>query len=254
MFEQTFIAPPDKTREAWTTAVSVTAQAALVACAILIPLLHPEAMPRNLLAGVLQAPAPPSPPRPLKELAVAVVSTIRQSALSQGRLFEPTSIPKEIKLIDDGEAAPAMSSSVGVPGSIGVPGAFGSAADSFARMVPDVAPPPPTPAPAAVKLPERKPVERIKVGGQVQEAMIVRRVLPVYPALARQARIQGTVRLIGIIATDGTIQHLQVVSGHPLLVNAAVDAVRQWIYRPTLLNGDPVEVVAPIDVNFTLGQ
>jgi len=86
----------------------------------------------------------------------------------------------------------------------------------------------------------------------VQAAKIVRKVLPFYPPLARQARVQGTVHLVGIIAKDGTVQNLRVESGHPLLVPYAVDAVRQWIYRPTLLNGSPVEVIAPIDVIFTL--
>lgn len=77
--------------------------------------------------------------------------------------------------------------------------------------------------------------------------------MPVYPPLARQARVSGSVRLIAIIGRDGTVQQLQVVSGHPLLIGAAVEAVRQWLYHPTLLNGEPVEVICPIDVNFTLG-
>jgi protein TonB len=79
-------------------------------------------------------------------------------------------------------------------------------------------------------------------------------VTPVYPPLAKQARIQGTVRFTAIIGKDGTIQNLQLVTGHPLLVAAAQDAVRQWVYKPTLLNGEPVEVVTQIDVNFTLSQ
>jgi protein TonB len=76
----------------------------------------------------------------------------------------------------------------------------------------------------------------------------------VYPPLARQARIQGTVRLQAIIAKDGTIQSLEVVSGHPLLVQSALDAVRQWRYQPTLLNGEPVEVSTTVDVIFTLSS
>jgi len=88
----------------------------------------------------------------------------------------------------------------------------------------------------------------------VQQAKLIRQVKPVYPPLARQARIQGTVRLTAIIARDGTIQELQVVSGHPLLVPAALEAVKQWVYQPTLLNGEPVEVITQIDVNFTLSQ
>ncbi len=86
----------------------------------------------------------------------------------------------------------------------------------------------------------------------MQEAKLLRRVIPSYPPLARQARISGTVQLVGVIARDGTIEDLRVVSGHPLLVKAALDAVRQWVYKPTLLNGEPVEVICPIDVHFTL--
>ena len=101
-----------------------------------------------------------------------------------------------------------------------------------------------------------KPVtpQRIRVGGNVQAANLVRKVTPVYPPLAKQARIQGTVRFTAVIGKDGTIQNLQLVSGHPLLVAAAREAVRQWVYKPTLLNGEPVEVVTQIDVNFTLSQ
>jgi protein TonB len=86
------------------------------------------------------------------------------------------------------------------------------------------------------------------------EAKILKRVIPVYPPLAKNARISGKVHLMSIIAKDGTIQKLEVLDGHPLLVGAALEAVRQWIYRPTLLNGEPVDVMAPIEVNFTLTQ
>jgi len=79
-------------------------------------------------------------------------------------------------------------------------------------------------------------------------------VTPVYPRIAIVARISGTVRLIGIVGKEGAVEQLQVVSGPPLLVQAAVDAVRQWVYRPTILGGKPVEVAAPIDVIFTLSQ
>jgi protein TonB len=92
------------------------------------------------------------------------------------------------------------------------------------------------------------------VGGNVQSAKLIRGPKPVYPPLAKQARIQGTVRLNAIIGKDGTIQNLTAASGHPLLVPAAMDAVKQWLYQPTLLNGEPVEVVTVIDVNFTLSQ
>ncbi len=107
--------------------------------------------------------------------------------------------------------------------------------------------------PAAIK-PDVKPIVEapVRVGGDVQSAKVVKRVLPVYPQTALQVRVSGTVHLLGIIAKDGTVQRLQVLSGHPLLRQAAVDAVSQWVYRPTILNGQPVEVEAPIDVIFTL--
>lgn len=76
--------------------------------------------------------------------------------------------------------------------------------------------------------------------------------MPIYPPLAITARVQGTVHLVGVIARDGTIRDLQVIDGHPMLVRAAVDAVRQWIYKPTLLSGEAVEVMAPITVTFKL--
>jgi protein TonB len=88
----------------------------------------------------------------------------------------------------------------------------------------------------------------------VSAANLIRQVKPPYPPLARQARIQGTVKFNAVIGKDGKIQNLTLVSGHPLLVAAAQQAVQQWIYRPTLLNGEPVDVITTIDVNFTLNQ
>jgi len=91
-------------------------------------------------------------------------------------------------------------------------------------------------------------------GRQRAAALLVNKVTPVYPPLARQTRISGTVRLHAIISKNGSIQSLEVISGHPLLVRAAMDAVQQWRYKPTLLNGEPVEVDTTIDVIFSLNQ
>ncbi len=92
----------------------------------------------------------------------------------------------------------------------------------------------------------------LRVGGNVQAARIINRVQPVYPKEAREERISGTVRLHVIVGKDGTIEQIEVVSGHPLLQQAAADAVRKWRYQPTLLNGEPVEVDTTIDIIFTL--
>jgi protein TonB len=169
-----------------------------------------------------------------------------------GKLMAPKEIPKEIAVIEEDELPP-VSGAVGVVGGIsgGVPGGtLGGVIGGIIGSVPTAAPPPPPP-PVKEK-PKPKPPKRIRVGGNVQAARLVRQPKPVYPPLARQARIQGTVRFNAIIGKDGNIANLTLVSGHPLLVPAATAAVKQWVYKPTLLNGEPVEVVTVIDVNFTL--
>jgi protein TonB len=100
-------------------------------------------------------------------------------------------------------------------------------------------------------VPTIKP-QRIRVSSGVTQGLVVHRVEPVYPQIAKTARVQGTVILAAVIGKDGTIQNLHVVSGHPLLTNAAMEAVKQWRYRPYILNGDPVEVDTQVEVHFTL--
>jgi TonB family protein len=121
---------------------------------------------------------------------------------------------------------------------------------SMGRAVPPP-PPPPTPPPPGSPQAAVAP-QRIRVAGSVEQDRLISQAKPVYPLLAQQARIQGVVRLSAVIGKDGRIQMLQVLSGHPLLVAAALEAVTQWVYRPTLLNEEPVEVATEIDVNFAL--
>jgi protein TonB len=98
------------------------------------------------------------------------------------------------------------------------------------------------------------PAAPIKVGGNLQAGKLLKKVTPIYPQMAAIAHLQGTVRLTALIGKDGTIQNLQLVSGPSLLAKAATDAVKQWVYQPTVLNGEPVEVQTQIDVNFNLNQ
>jgi protein TonB len=172
-----------------------------------------------------------------------------------GKLTAPKVVPKEVATIKEEELPPPSSGVAGVVG--GVPGgvaggAPGGVLGGIIGSVPSAAPPPPPPP----KKEEPKPVtpQRIKVGGNVQSAKLVRQPRPNYPPLAKQARISGVVKLSAVIGKDGTIRELQTISGHPLLVPAALEAVKQWVYQPTLLNGEPVEVQTQIDVNFTLSQ
>lgn len=245
MFEEMVISSPNpkKTNKPWTVAVSMIFQVAFLGILILIPLIYTEALPKTMMATMLTAPPPPPPPPP-PPAAVQVVHVKPQAHLMDaGKLVAPKVIPKEVKIIKE-EAEPDVS--VGMPG--GVPG--GVAGGSMGGVLGGViggmggAPPPPRPHQTGP----------LRVGGNVQAARIINRVQPSYPPLARQTRISGTVRLHAIISKDGTIRELEVINGHPLLQQAALDAVRQWRYQPTLLNGEPVEVDTTIDVIFSLNQ
>jgi TonB family protein len=108
---------------------------------------------------------------------------------------------------------------------------------------------PPPPPPAAPKK-----IIRIRQGGNITAKMVLHKVQPKYPEEARENGIEGTVRLHAIIARDGSIAQLELVSGHPVLAKSALEAVRQWLYKPTLLNGEPVEVDTTIDVIFSLSR
>jgi protein TonB len=174
---------------------------------------------------------------------VQVKPVIRQFIANQ--LVAPKVIPKQINKIE--EAAPPPDAGIGVVGGTGDAGAAGGVLGGVIGGVPGAPPPPPPP-------PQKAPVGPQRIGGQVMEANLIRRVQPIYPPLAKSARVQGTVEFTATISKEGNIENLQLVRGHPLLVNAARDAVLQWKYRPTLLNGQPVEVITDIIVNFTLSQ
>jgi protein TonB len=96
--------------------------------------------------------------------------------------------------------------------------------------------------------------QQVRQGGQVSAARLIYQLKPEYPTLARMARIEGDVEFEAVISTAGTIEELKVLKGHPLLVKAAFEAVQQWRYQPTLLNGQPIEVVTEITVNFKLAE
>jgi periplasmic protein TonB len=237
MFEELLVSNPyaTKTKQRWTVLVSLVFQVTFLGILLLIPLIYTEALPKAMLATLLVAPPPPPPPPP-PPAQVQVVRKVQVHLMDAGKLMAPKTIPKNVTIIKE-EAEPDMGSMGGVVGGI-QGGSMGGVMGSALGM----------PAPP-------KPVQsRIKVGGNVTAAKIINRTTPNYPPLARQTRISGTVRLHAIIAKDGTVQQLEVLSGHPLLVQAALDAVRQWRYQPTLLNGEPVEVDTTVDVIFSLNQ
>jgi protein TonB len=231
MFEDVGIAFKQKDRKSVGFIISMAIQTLILGILILIPLIYTEALPKAFLTTLLVAPPPPPPPPPPQ----ALVKTVKVVKLIQsGVLAAPTSIPKRVEIIH--EAAPDVGQGGGIYG--------GLEGQGIMVGTPIAALPPPPKATAPV---------RIKQGGSVTAASIISQTRPVYPPLARQARIQGSVVLHAIIDKDGNVSELQVISGHPLLVQAALDAVRQWRYKPTLLNGEPVEVDTTITVTFTMG-
>jgi protein TonB len=228
---------PKRTNKSWTIFISTLVQSLIIVVLVLIPLIYTEALPRAMMATLLVAPPPPPPPPPPPQVVEVKIIKPVVRLLTQGRLMQPRAIPKNVTIFREAELPPEVSSGAGVFG--GVDSLLGGLGEGATGVAP---PPPPPPK-----------ISRTKVGGQVQEAKIIARPNPVYPALARQARIQGKVQLHAIIDKEGRVGELQVVSGHPLLVKAALDAVQNWRYQPTVLNGEPVEVDTTIDVNFVLG-
>jgi protein TonB len=235
MFDQLVVssAHPTKTHKSWTVALSAIVQSIILGILILIPLIYTEALPKGMLNTFLVAPAPPPPPPP----PAAPVKAVRAPKIVQlNKMVAPTVIPKNVAIIKD-EAPVIYTNGGGVDGGTGngiLNGIIGSGGSG--------PPPPPTKAPS-----------RIRVGGNVQAASLVNKVTPQYPPIAKTAHVSGTVILHAIIAKDGSIQELQYMSGPPLLMKSAMDAVREWRYKPTMLNGDPVEVDTTISVVFSLG-
>lgn len=247
MFEELVVsnATTKKTNKPWTVVLSMVFQVGFLAFLILIPLIYTEALPKTLMSSILLAPPPPPPPPP-PPAAVQVVHVKPVAHLMEaGKLVAPKVIPKDVKIIKEEEQPPDMGMAGiagGVPGGV-AGGSMGGVIGGVIGGAGTAAPPPPKPN-----------VGRTRVGGAVQAAKLVNRVQPLYPPLARQTRISGTVKLHAIIGKSGAVEQLQVVSGHPLLVQSALDAVKQWRYQPTLLNGEPVEVDTEIDVIFSLAQ
>lgn len=225
-------------RDPRTTVLSFTLQLALAGALLMVPLIYTDALPGQHLMSVLHAPVmlsaattqAPQEPR----------SSRHVSELDNGVLRAPPAIPRATAMIRDEE--PLSPGDGGIPGAIpgnresGIPGGL------------------PVVLPATNALPELAVPQKVRVSSGVAQGMLVHQVKPAYPALAMQARIQGTVVLQAVIGKDGAVQNLRVMSGPPLLIQSAMEAVRQWRYKPYSLNGEPVEVDTQVNVNFVLGN
>ena len=228
----------DRSRRGWTTLISFALEASAISGLLLLPLLYTQGLPRLQLFSALVAPTPPPPPTPTAERNIHP-STSNVSA--DGHVIAPRVVPREILNIEEAVAPPPVDAGgLGVPGGTGNPLAGNGVLDSIGAGLATIMPLPPKPSPYRPRV------------SRMMEGNLIYRVQPQYPVLARQARVKGVVLLRAVISRDGRIENLQVISGHPLLVKSAEDAVQQWRYRPYYLNNEPVEVETQVTVNFTL--
>ncbi|MGH9673751.1 MAG: energy transducer TonB [Bryobacteraceae bacterium] len=241
----------EKTARGWAMPASLMLQMFVISAMLLAPLIFIEPLPpvelRDITATAL--PLLPPPDRGVARAAprnggsgLSVPGAPRPAFVAPNRV--PATIPS---FFDEGPPAP-------VPSGTGnrdlEPGGHGDGVGGLGMGRPGVAP---SENVARPKEPPKPPAPvRLRVGGNVRPPVLIQEVRPVYPPLARAARVSGIVRLESIIARDGRVQAIRVASGHPLLTGAAVEAVRQWRYRPTHLNDEPVEVILQIEVSFNL--
>ena len=233
-------------RKAFATTTSFILNSLVIGVMLVLPLVFTENLPKAQLLTFLVAPPPPPPPPPPAAAAVQrIVRQIQTDVLSTGQLRTPSRIPQKVQMIKEEEAPPPMPATGGVVGGVpgGIPGGqlggvIGGIVSSTSNlaMVPKLTP----------------TVQRVRISQGVTKGLLVHRVEPAYPTLAKAARVQGEVVLKAVIDVNGSIQNLQLVSGHPMLVPAAITAVQQWRYKPYLLNGQPVEVETTITVIFSL--
>jgi len=230
-------------RRTWAMVFSSALQCLLVGVIVLVPLWYTEALPKGLLVTMLTTPPPPpAAPPPPPPTSAAPKAPKAVASIVNGTLMAPSRIPSKILVLREPEPR-ASGGGFGVIGGVpgGTPGGvlggiFNSAPRP--RVVMQTAPAP----------------KRIIISQGVTAGLILSKVDPVYPPIAIAARVEGVVMLKAIIAKDGTIQNLQVLSGPPMLAPAAIAAVQQWRYRPYLLNGEPVEVETTVQVIFTFDK
>jgi periplasmic protein TonB len=201
---------------------------------VLIPLIYPEALPHQLMGILLEAPPPP-PPQPKRVLAETPKQAFHGAPQMDGAtLVAPRQIPQDIAIYKGPEApAPIMYMAMdsGPDAATGIREAFRPDNVSVA-----------------------KPTGPVHLTSTMSEGLLLQKTMPTYPVIAKATRTEGVVVLQATISKTGTIENLHVISGHPMLQKAAIDAVSNWRYRPYLLNGVPVEVETTVNVVFKLTQ
>ena len=241
MFEQTFVQA--RARRPWTLGVSLTVQCGVVLLLLVIPLLHTETLgligpPKTRLISTW-IDQPPPPPR-----------AARSAAHPESAVTAPVTRP--VFRYPVVSAHPMPTPSVAIPSDDAAPSPWTGSVSSTGPALTSALPPALPVAPVVPQAPVSSGPLRVSQG--VEGAKLIYNPRPEYPRIAQMTHSQGLVKLEAIIGADGKIRNLRVLSGSPLLVGAAIDAVKQWRYQPTLLSGVAVEVVTEIEVNFTLTQ
>jgi len=234
----------ERKRRKYAAVISFTVQCLVISILIVVPLMFTDVLPKQQLLTYLLAPPPPPPP-PAAQAVAKVVRQI-QSELLNGQLRTPSRIPEKVQMIREEEAPPPLSAMGGVVGGVagGIPGGqLGGVIGGIVNQ---------TSILAAVPKLAALPPKRIRVSQGVTRGLLIQKIEPNYPPLARQARVQGEVVLKAIVSKEGEIKELELVSGHPMLAPAAIEAVRRWRYRPFLLNGEPIEVETLVTVIFRI--
>ncbi|MGA3025814.1 MAG: TonB family protein [Bryobacteraceae bacterium] len=240
MFEQSILVR-QRTSKPWSVLLSLAAELAGIGLLVVLPLIWAERLPAFSLTKI--AVWLPLAPTPVRQAPTG--PRVKPSPFVPSRvIYQPAAVPERVNFFND-----APPDSTGFEPFTGSGSKIGIGLDDLAPQAPR---PPERPvARRTADVTPLAPLIRIRVS-HLEPAMILYKVIPAYPSLARTTHTSGTVNLLGVIGTDGSIRSLRVLRGHPLLVGAALDAVRQWRYKPTILNGQAVEVEAPIDVTFTL--
>lgn len=194
---------------------------------------------------MLVAPPPPPPPPPAPQALIKAVPP-KHVFTNAGKLIAPTVIPQKVAIIKEEQLDPDLG---GVAGGVagGVPG--GQMGGVLGGIISDA-----SRKTAVVPVPVAQNKVPIRVGGRIKPPRLVSKVSPNYPPLARQTRVQGDVVLDAVIDTDGNVVQLQVISGHALLIQSALEAVRRWKYEPTYLNDEAIPVQLIVNVTFRLEQ
>jgi periplasmic protein TonB len=255
MFEHVFVTDTGRTVRPYTVMISFAGQMALVGLGILVPLIYTDTLPNGWWAEHFSMPlVPPGKPtvQPQPKPEPGVPRPRHGNAAA--RFFEPVNYPPRARTIVDTEVPPDARTSGSPFTVIGGTGLNGGPLSPAIGELAHQIPLPPGPVKPVETAPAQEKIIRVTVGGLVKAPRPLLTPQPIYPEMARRARIEGLVRLQAIIATNGTVQGVQLITGHPWLVAAAIAAVRDWRYTPPTLNGDPVEMVMFVEVNFRLGR